>query len=86
MEEQGGSEEPEGREEQGRSDGLSAAAGTSVWKTTRSGGKGDKGNDYMNMKNAELEVLLKSRSLPHSGKKADKVARLLEDDKNKESR
>ncbi|MCJ1455431.1 hypothetical protein MMC28_005786 [Mycoblastus sanguinarius] len=32
--------------------------------------------DYTKKKNAELEELLKSRSLPHTGKKADLVARL----------
>lgn len=32
--------------------------------------------DYSKKKNAELEELLKSRSLPHTGKKADLVARL----------
>jgi SAP domain-containing ribonucleoprotein len=37
--------------------------------------------DYAKMKNAELEALLKQRSLPHTGKKADMVARLQEDDK-----
>jgi SAP domain-containing ribonucleoprotein len=40
--------------------------------------------DYTKMKNAELETLLKQRSLPHSGKKADLVARLQEDDKKEE--
>ncbi|OCK77632.1 hypothetical protein K432DRAFT_114848 [Lepidopterella palustris CBS 459.81] len=39
--------------------------------------------DYMKMKNAELEVLLKSRNLPHTGKKADMVQRLQEADKKK---
>ncbi|EKG17047.1 DNA-binding SAP [Macrophomina phaseolina MS6] len=33
------------------------------------------------MKNAELEALLKQRSLPHTGKKAEMVARLQEADK-----
>lgn len=32
--------------------------------------------DYSKKKNAELEELLKARSLPHTGKKADLVARL----------
>ncbi|KAK3044739.1 hypothetical protein LTS18_000486 [Coniosporium uncinatum] len=32
------------------------------------------------MKNAELEALLKQRGLPHTGKKADLVSRLQEDD------
>ena len=36
--------------------------------------------DYSKKKNAELEELLRSRSLPHTGKKADLVARLLEYD------
>lgn len=36
--------------------------------------------DYAKLKNAELEALLKQRSLPHTGKKADMVARLQEDD------
>lgn len=35
------------------------------------------------MKNADLESLLKERGLPHTGKKADMVARLEEDDKKK---
>lgn len=34
------------------------------------------------MKNAELEALLKERSLPHAGKKADMVARLTDHDKS----
>jgi len=42
-------------------------------------------SDYSKMKNAELEALLKERGLPHSGKKADLVARLQEDDKKKAS-
>jgi len=37
--------------------------------------------DYSKLKNAELEALLKERSLPHTGKKADMVARLVEADK-----
>lgn len=37
--------------------------------------------DYAKMKNAELEALLKQRSLPHTGKKAEMVARLQEADK-----
>ncbi|MCJ1254762.1 hypothetical protein MMC24_002578 [Lignoscripta atroalba] len=37
--------------------------------------------DYSKKKNAELEELLKSRSLPHSGKKADLIARLQQYDK-----
>ena len=44
------------------------------------------GKDYSNIKNAELQKLLKSRSLPRSGKKADMVTRLLEDDKKKGAR
>ena len=36
--------------------------------------------DYAKKKNAELEELLKARSLPHTGKKADLIARLQEDD------
>ena len=36
--------------------------------------------DYSKRKNAELEELLRSRSLPHTGKKADLVARLQEYD------
>jgi SAP domain-containing ribonucleoprotein len=39
--------------------------------------------EYAKMKNAELEALLKERGLPHSGKKAELVARLQEDDKKK---
>jgi SAP domain-containing ribonucleoprotein len=42
-------------------------------------------SDYSKMKNADLEALLKERGLPHSGKKADLVARLQEDDKKKAS-
>ena len=42
-------------------------------------------SDYSKMKNADLEVILKERGLPHSGKKADLVARLQEDDKKKAS-
>ncbi|OCL09126.1 hypothetical protein AOQ84DRAFT_28231 [Glonium stellatum] len=37
--------------------------------------------DYAKMKNADLEALLKSRNLPHTGKKADMVSRLVEADK-----
>lgn len=37
--------------------------------------------DYSKRKNAELEDLLKARSLPHTGKKADLVARLQQYDK-----
>lgn len=37
--------------------------------------------EYGKLKNAELEALLKARNLPHTGKKADMVARLEEDDK-----
>ncbi|KAL9102298.1 MAG: hypothetical protein Q9163_002543 [Psora crenata] len=36
--------------------------------------------DYTKKKNAELEELLKARSLPHTGKKADLVARLQQHD------
>ena len=36
--------------------------------------------DYAKLKNAELETLLKQRGLPHTGKKADLVARLQDDD------
>ncbi|KAF2399678.1 hypothetical protein EJ06DRAFT_531196 [Trichodelitschia bisporula] len=41
--------------------------------------------DYAKLKNAELEALLKSRSLPHTGKKAEMVARLQDDDAKKDS-
>jgi len=37
--------------------------------------------DYSKMKNAELEALLKSRNLPHTGKKAEMVSRLQDADK-----
>lgn len=37
--------------------------------------------DYSKMKNAELEGLLKQRSLPHTGKKAELVSRLQDHDK-----
>lgn len=36
--------------------------------------------DYAKKKNAELEDLLKARSLPHTGKKADLIARLQQHD------
>lgn len=39
--------------------------------------------DYSKLKNAELQSMLKERSLPHTGKKADMVARLQDDDKAK---
>ncbi|EAW18944.1 SAP domain-containing protein [Aspergillus fischeri NRRL 181] len=39
--------------------------------------------DYSKKTNAELVEILKSRSLPHTGKKAEMVARLQEDDENK---
>jgi SAP domain-containing ribonucleoprotein len=39
--------------------------------------------EYAKMKNAELEALLRERGLPHTGKKAEMVARLEEDDKKK---
>lgn len=42
--------------------------------------------DYSKKKNAELEELLKARSLPHTGKKAELVARLQHDDAEKPSR
>lgn len=38
--------------------------------------------DYSKKTNADLVEILKSRSLPHNGKKADMVARLQEADKN----
>ncbi|KAJ9618508.1 hypothetical protein H2203_009105 [Taxawa tesnikishii (nom. ined.)] len=41
--------------------------------------------DYAKMKNAELEALLVERGLPKTGKKADMVKRLEEDDKAKSS-
>jgi len=43
-------------------------------------------SDYSKMKNADLEALLKARNLPHTGKKADLVARLTEDDTQKASK
>lgn len=39
--------------------------------------------DYSKKTNAELVEILKSRSLPHTGKKADLVARLQQDDEKK---
>ncbi|MCJ1287757.1 hypothetical protein MMC26_007109 [Xylographa opegraphella] len=39
--------------------------------------------DYTKHKNAELEQLLRARSLPHTGKKADLIARLVQDDSEK---
>lgn len=42
-------------------------------------------SDYGKLKNAELEALLKERGLPHTGKKAEMVARLQEDDTKKNS-
>jgi len=41
--------------------------------------------DYSKKKNAELEELLKARSLPHTGKKADLIARLQEHDTKQSS-
>ncbi|KAF2837999.1 hypothetical protein M501DRAFT_1032616 [Patellaria atrata CBS 101060] len=43
-------------------------------------------SDYSKLKNAELEAMLKERSLPHTGKKADMIARLREDDEKKASK
>lgn len=40
-------------------------------------------NEYSKKTNAELVEILKARSLPHAGKKADMVARIQEDDKAK---
>ena len=42
--------------------------------------------DYTKKKNAELEDLLKARSLPHTGKKAELVARLQQYDADKASK
>lgn len=39
--------------------------------------------EYAKMKNADLEALLKERGLPHAGKKADMVDRLVKDDEKK---
>ncbi len=39
--------------------------------------------DYSKLKNAELESLLKERSLAHTGKKAEMVARLIDSDRPK---
>ncbi|KAF3042515.1 hypothetical protein E8E11_007363 [Didymella keratinophila] len=41
--------------------------------------------EYAKMKNADLEALLKERGLPHAGKKADMVDRLIKDDEKKSS-
>ncbi|KAL8765736.1 MAG: hypothetical protein Q9194_006478, partial [Teloschistes cf. exilis] len=41
--------------------------------------------DYSKKKNAELEELLKARSLPHTGKKAELIARLQQSDKDNAS-
>lgn len=41
--------------------------------------------DYSKKTNAELVEILKSRSLPHTGKKAEMVARLQEDDNKSQS-
>jgi SAP domain-containing ribonucleoprotein len=41
--------------------------------------------DYGKKTVAELQEILKARSLPHSGKKADLVARLSEADKSTEA-
>ncbi|MCJ1322608.1 hypothetical protein MMC15_007957 [Xylographa vitiligo] len=41
--------------------------------------------DYTKHKNAELEQLLRARSLPHTGKKADLIARLVQDDGEKKA-
>lgn len=43
------------------------------------------GSDYIKKKNAELEELLKSRLLPHTGKKAELIARLQEYDARQSS-
>ena len=43
------------------------------------------GSDYTKKKNAELEELLKARSLPHTGKKAELIARLQEYDAKQSS-
>lgn len=40
--------------------------------------------DYSKKTNSELQELLKARSLPHTGRKAELVSRLQEDDKAKE--
>lgn len=42
-------------------------------------------SDYGKLKNPQLESLLKERGLPHTGKKADMVNRLQENDKASES-
>lgn len=39
--------------------------------------------EYSKLKNADLEALLKERSLPHTGKKAEMVERLQKDDETK---
>ncbi|KAF2427266.1 hypothetical protein EJ08DRAFT_362104 [Tothia fuscella] len=39
--------------------------------------------DYAKLKNAELENILKERGLTHTGKKAELVARIVEDDEKK---
>ncbi|KAL8689196.1 MAG: hypothetical protein Q9218_005080 [Villophora microphyllina] len=41
--------------------------------------------DYSKKKNAELEELLKARSLPHTGKKAELISRLQQSDKDSAS-
>ncbi|KAF2663698.1 hypothetical protein BT63DRAFT_429975 [Microthyrium microscopicum] len=41
--------------------------------------------DYMKMKNDELQALLKQRGLSHTGKKAEMVSRLQDDDNKTES-
>ena len=42
--------------------------------------------DYSKKKNDELQDLLKARSLPHNGKKAEMIARLQQDDTEKASK
>jgi len=42
--------------------------------------------EYAKMKNADLESLLKERGLPHTGKKAELVSRLQDDDDKKVAR
>ena len=67
----------------GKFQSVTSIPGSGIYTTARNGRERGT-NDYANMKGAELQALLKSRSLPHSGKKSDMVARLLKDDKNKE--
>jgi hypothetical protein len=93
IEKQGVSGKPEGRGEQMRLDGPSAAAGPSGREARGSRGSGSRGSRsggggttrklYQSRTVAELKLELKSRVLRHTGKKADLINRLMEDDRTR---